>query len=155
MNNSSRNIAFIRRVLPSNSSSTSGANAADVRRERSLHAICSSSTMDYLRNENLIPIISSPPPSSSSSSSQSRPFFGATPSSAMEAHSQLVASPCRKKPPSSKAIHRLLSNIGAPTSLRNIECIMQEVGKRDDNSDSHEEMTADEIIDLIAQIRSI
>lgn len=153
MNNSSRNIAFIRRVLPSNSSTSGG--AADVRRERSLHAISNSSTMDYLRNESLIPLIP-PPPSSSSSSSQSRPFFGATPSSAMEAHSQLVASPCRKKPPSSKAIHRLLSNIGAPTSLRNIECIMQEVGKRDDDSDSHDEkMTADEIINLIAQIRSI
>ena len=54
------------------------------------------------------------------------------------------------------AIHRLLSNIGAPTSLRNIECIMQEKsydGKK--NSDSRDGMTADEMIDLIAQIRSI
>lgn len=148
----SRNVAILRRVLPSNSS-IGGAGSTGVaggRHERSLHFI--SSTMDA-RGENLLS--SSPPPSPSSSSSQSRPFFVATSASAMDTHLQLLesSSPCRNKP-SAMAIHRLLNNIGAPTSLRNIECIIQDSDGKKDNVSSHG-MTADEMIDLIAQIRSI
>ena len=143
----SRNIAIIRRVGCGVGNSSS--------QERSLHAITS--------NEMLLP--TPPPPSSSSSSSQSRPFFVASSSSAMDTHIHLLESslPCRNKP-SAKAIHRLLSNIGAPTSLRNIECIIQEktkynsISSNEDgtrDSVSQRGMTADEIIDLIAQIRSI
>ncbi|KAL3767028.1 hypothetical protein ACHAWU_004526 [Discostella pseudostelligera] len=148
--NASRNISILRRALPSNSSVNVGAGASSIcgRHERSLHSI--SSTMDT-RGENLLP--SSPPPSSSSS--QSRPFFVATSSPAMDTHLQLLesSSPCRNKP-SAMAIHRLLSNIGAPTSLRNIECIIQDSDGKNSNVSSHG-MTADEMIDLIARIRSI
>ncbi len=159
--NASRNVApkLMQRVLPSNAN-------GGVRHERSLHAIRSDS-------RETSPSSPTSPPSSSSSNSQARPFFVATSSlssssSAIggggmggQSHPPLFEStpPCGWDNPSAMAIHRLLSNIGAPTSLRNIECMIREerrkIKDRGRGGGGDPALTAEEMIDLIAQIRSI
>ena len=66
--------------------------------------------------------------------------------------------------PSAKAIHLLLGNIGVGhrASLHTIECIIrnnsrnnQHGGEESTTSGAHVVVTADDMIDLIAQIRSI